>query len=399
MLYSKLIDIIAVLDAKELKLLRKFVYSPVYNLHKEVCKLFDYVAGLKQYTEKNLDKKLVYKQIFQNSKYNDLRLRHVVSYLLRVCENCLEYIESQQEESQYKLNLLRAYHKRNLSKHFKNEFDTHKKTLLGSDPQSGFSAFHSYQLNLVSFAAESSDISKKLEYLQAADKSLSTYFMICKLKNACQFLNLQKGEGYTPLLLSEIKAALSTQNSIAVPELDVYCHALLAFQNQDETNFYFTFKDKLVQHASLLPEQELKDLFDLAIRYCKNKQEEGNLNFDKELFELFLHGLANNALLDKQTLSIETHTNIVVTGLVVNEISWVEDFIQESLHLLDELHRDDLFHLNTARLCFAKLNNEAGIQILAKLKPKNQYLLKEHKALKTKAQHLLRVELSSETAV
>ena len=122
MLQSKLLILLEALNRKEKALLNRFVNSPVYNQHKEVIALSNYLLSLQDFTERNTSKQRVYAHLFPKSKYDDLRLRHVCSYLLQVCESCLGFIEYQNNAELHQLNLLSAYRKHALQKHFVNDF-------------------------------------------------------------------------------------------------------------------------------------------------------------------------------------------------------------------------------------------------------------------------------------
>jgi hypothetical protein len=375
MLHSKLIDIFTVLDTKELKLLRKFVNSPVYNQHKDVIRLFDYIVSLDKFTEEKLKKELVYRVVFNKGKYDDLRLRHVVSYLLRICEACLEYIESQKNTQLFRLNLLKAYRKRSLTKHFLNDMLLQKKISRDASKKGASSFLLSSQINEEAYSVSLSNASPEQHYLLNAENAVTNYYLLTQLKLACKLLAFEphaSTENF--ILLAAIVAYLRETNLSQQPEIDTYYTAFLAFEHPEDTGLYARFKEKISVHALRFEEQELYELFSLAIQYCKNKIQAGALEFERELFDVYLYGLSSEAMLHNQTLSFEMQKSIVDIGLRLREFSWVSDFVSDSKHLTDKTYREELFRLNTAKIHFAKSNFKSCLSLLNEQKIKNPLL-------------------------
>lgn len=364
MLHSKLIDIFSVLDKKEIKLLSKFIYSPVYNQHKEVTALFEYLLGLEKFTPENLSKQLVYKIIFPKSNYDDLRLRHVISYLLRVCEECLAHLEYQKDENQYRINLLRAYRNRALSKHFENDLLLLKKSTRGTAKKSANSYFAFAQINAEAFASALARNQLETGYLEESDKALNYYFLLTKLKNGCKQLVYSKALSQAQDLIKEVLLVVEKGKLTAFPEIETYYCAYRAFEYPAEFSFYKLFKEKLSTHALRFEQEELKELFMLTIQFCKNQIAENKTEYIRELFEIYLHGLASEALLNNQKLSFETQKSIVDIGLQLNELNWVNDFIHDSKHLTDKAYGEELYRLNTAKVFYCKQNYSACLNLL-----------------------------------
>ena len=384
MLHSKLIDILSVLDKKEMKLLAKFIYSPVYNQHKEVTALFDYLIGLDKFTEENLDKQLVYKKLFPKTSYDDLRLRHVISYLLRVCEDCLSFIEYRKEENQNKINLLRAYRNRLLNKHFDNDLLLLKKATRGTAKKSANNYFSFAQINAEAFASSVAKEKPEVAYIEESDRALNYYFLLSKLKNGCRQLIYNAANFAQQDLIKEVLSVVEKGNLNGYPEIEIYYCAYRAFEYPQEFSFYKLFKDKLSAHALRLEQEELKELFGLSIAFCKKQIEAKHSNFVRELFEIYLHGLASEALLKNEKMSFETQKSIVDIGLQLNEISWVNDFITDSKQLTDKSIRDELFRLNSAKVQYAKENYMAGLNLINEERFKSTGILIEAQMLKLK---------------
>ncbi len=386
MLNSKLIDIFSCLSKKEMKLLSKFINSPVYNKHKDVTALFEYIFGLEKFTEENLSKKEIFKHLFPKSNYDDLRLRHVVSYLLRVCEDCMAFIEMNTKENQLHLNLLRAYRKRALDKHFINDLQLLKKGERDTAKRSSASYLFSAQINEEAFQETIDKGTPELNWIQESDKALTLYFVLSKLKNGCKQLAFFKEEAAKKqFFISEIKTILKEEDFLRFPEIELFFLAYCAFENFWDVSYYQKFKERLCTNSLRIDLQELKDLYALSIAYCKRKLLNQNKEFERELFEIYLHGLACEALLNNQILGFETQKSIVDIALRLNEIRWVEDFISDSKQITDKNLQDEVFQLNCAKVCFAKSNFKACIQVLSEVKTRNIVVIIDSQLLKISA--------------
>ena len=85
MLKSKLIQVLKGFSKKEMEGLYDFLKDSNFNKHDKVIELLVYIIqniGINP----QLSKEKVYSNLFQLEKYNDSKLRHLMSYLLRSVE-------------------------------------------------------------------------------------------------------------------------------------------------------------------------------------------------------------------------------------------------------------------------------------------------------------------------
>ena len=390
MLNSKLIDIISTLNKREMKILSKFIYSPVYNQHKDVIALFEYIQTLGGCTEANLDKKTVYSCIFPKSQYDDLRLRHVVSYLLRVCENCLVYMEQSTNDLLYPLYLLKAYKRRALDKHFANDFLLHKKQNGPKEKRCLQSHLYLSKINELACDTGIKPEKEAILHLLKADEELTTFFVLTKLKNAAKLFASKPEVKVTDiLLLPEIEQIIQQHQLLHNTEIATYYWAFKCMQDPGDTRYYKLFKECLAKHSHQMEVDDLKDLFALSINYCKEKLAQQNQEFERELFEIYLHGLASEVLLNNQVLSFETQKSIVDIALKLGEVNWLKDFIEDTRQITDKKLRDELYQLNLAKLQFYRSDFTACIASLSIELGKNLQILQEAQLLKIRALHEL----------
>ena len=369
-----------------MKILSKFIYSPVYNQHKDVIALFEYINSLERYTEANLDKKTVYSCVFPKSHYDDLRLRHLVSYLLRVCEDCLVHIEQSTNELLYPLYLLKAYKRRALDKHFSNDLLGYKKQKWPKEKSCIQSHLYKSKINELAMDSEAQPGKEEIAHLFEADKEVTIFFVLTKLKNAAKlFASATETKATTILLLPEIENLIQQHQLLTIAEIATYYWAFKTMQNPNETKYYKMFKECMTKHSHQMEIDDLKELFALAINYCKEKLEQQRQEFERELFEIYLHGLASETLLNNQVLSFETQKSIIDIALKLGEVNWVKDFIEDTRQITDKKIREELYQLNQAKLHFYKSDFTACIASLSEEIARNLQIMQDVQVLKIRA--------------
>ncbi|HMR42783.1 MAG TPA: hypothetical protein PKC40_03075, partial [Saprospiraceae bacterium] len=115
---SRLIELFQTLEKPELRELKKFVRSPFFNTQKEVSVLADFLINNRDANKFPPDKTTAFKKIFPDEAYSDVKIRLVMSALLKCLESYLVVKKALAEESDTKIQLAEVYRSRKLSRHF-----------------------------------------------------------------------------------------------------------------------------------------------------------------------------------------------------------------------------------------------------------------------------------------
>ena len=101
---NKLVNLLVLFDEKDMRTAKDFVESPYFNKNHQLQKLFE--ALEKSHPEFSISKERVFKQVFPNKKYNDLKFRQICSALYKLLEEFLSIQKFKHDKSEKDLYLL-----------------------------------------------------------------------------------------------------------------------------------------------------------------------------------------------------------------------------------------------------------------------------------------------------
>ncbi|MFM7402005.1 MAG: hypothetical protein ACKO4W_13990, partial [Bacteroidota bacterium] len=189
-------------------------------------------------------------------------------------------------------------------------------------------------------------------------------FILAKLRQSCFALShqavykIQYDFGLLDAVLNQIR---SSSGLLANPAISLYYHCYL-FLTAPETEQYFDeFQNLLILHRELLPPDEQRDLYLLAINYCIRKINQQKSGYFKQAFGLYKSALEAELLLENGQLSPFAFNNIVAIALKVGEIEWAGQFINDYALFLESRHREASVRLNLARVAYLKKDYRAAM--------------------------------------
>lgn len=362
---SRIIQILKTLDKKELKLLEKFVRSPIYNQHKDVITLFDFLKSQLKKGNDSPSAEATFRAIFRKEKYEVQKLHYVNSYLTKLLEKFFSWYEWQEEENHSNLYLLRAYRRRRQDQHFervfsKQEKDQSKETLRNR-------AYHlaKYRRYVEKVLVDSGRRSSQIP-LQELSDAQDISFIIEKLYNACTIVSHQAvvKKEYDTGLLTPLLRHIETSNLLEIPAIAIYYYSFKALSSVDNTEAFQKLKKLLMQNQAAFTPTELRDQYVIANNFCIRQINEGKREYYREAFDLYKSGLEAEVFLNNGILSRWTYNNIAVIGLKLKEYVWVKGFITTFAEKLPEDIREGSRNLNMAYFYYETHDFEQAMQLL-----------------------------------
>lgn len=365
---SKLIRLYQTLDDGEIRQLKKWIKSPIHNKHKDVQLLFEYLFSRKGITPITTDRERVFQHLYPNKKMNMARLRHVMSFATDVLENFIRYIEYVSDEKNGEILLLRSFRKRDLRKDAEKQEQALLNNLAEETIRNEEYYWTKYQLELELFRLETDTdqpTSTSL-HLQEVMNSSSVVFVLSTLRYACISIthqNLFKTKYDIPFI-EAILVAIEAGNYASIHSIQFYHACYMALTKPEDDDNYTRLKSYITEYPNLLPKDEFRELYEMAINYCIKRLNKGERYYIEEAFELYMNGIETGVLLENDYLSHIAYKNTVTIGLHLEKFDAVKDLIPKGEYLLHPEHRESYVHYNTANYYFATKNYDKAIQLL-----------------------------------
>jgi hypothetical protein len=365
---SKLIRLYQTLDDSEIRQLKKWIKSPIHNKHNDVQVLFEYLLSRKGISSITTDRERVYQYLYPNKKMNMPRLRHVMSFATDVLENFIRYIEYVSDKKNGEILLLRSFRKRDLRKDAEKQELALLDGLENETIQNEEYYWTKYQLELESFRLQT-DTDQPTStnfHLQEVMNSSSLVFVLSILRYACISIthqNLFKTKYDIPFIdaiLLEIEAG----NYASIHSIQFYHACYMALTKPEVDDNYKRLKQYIVQYPDILPADEFRELYEMAINYCIKRLNKGNRYYIEEAFDLYMNGIDHEVLLENGYLSHIAYKNTVAIGLHLEKFEEVKALIPRGKDLLHLEYQESYVHYNTANFYFATKDYDKAIQLL-----------------------------------
>lgn len=362
---SRLVKYIKALSPKEREKFHLFVHSPYFNKHDKTVQLLEVIEKWLERPHTSLDKPVVFKKLFPKEKYDEQRLHNVMSYLKKLYHSFLAFRHFEETPFQGKLCTIEAAYESNQFDLMKNRGKLLEKDLDKHPYKDGHLYYTFYKLNKVMgyYITMYEDRSKPTQ-LQGMVDSLDRYYILEKLRHSCHILanTMMLNTAYNFHFLKELLEYIKKNWEEYEHDTPIVLYYTIyrSLEQQDNPAAYQRLKYMLANEISLLSKDEQGDLYSFAINYCISRINQGDRDFQRELFQLYKQGLKSGLILDRGILSEWNYKNITALGCSLKEFEWTEDFIQTYKEKLLVERQENAYNYNLAHLYYnKKLYNEA----------------------------------------
>lgn len=365
---SKLLEILRKLDGRQLSRFGEFLRSPYFNKNQDNVLFFNYLQKYAPALDhSNLRKEVVLKKLKPEKTLDEKSLAYLMSQLTKLLEEFLAIEHFRASGLEEPLSLIAQYGKMDLPKHCKAAVSNLEKTL----EKMPFRNAGFYQKNLIfkHLQHEHSDPNQRNfnEKLQEAADALDLYFLIEKLRYACEMQNLSNmlNLNYRQPFAQQAAAWAGLSEFENVPAIQVYRQLFLLLSTGDPAHFGEARK-LLTLHGSLFTPEEIKQLHTLLLNFCTRRINRFNdEKFWHEYLEINKLLLKDSLLLEHGKLPPWRYTNLVAVGLKTGQTDWTHAFIHEYKDKLAAEYAENLFRYNLAQFHFYKKNyDEAQRQLI-----------------------------------
>ena len=372
---SNLQQLFKSLGPAELKDLDKALHSPFFNYRNEEIRLFEYLLKTRKAKSNEITAEAAFKYVFPKQPVDITRLRHVMTYLSRIITRVIVIHELEETEEQKQLLLARSLRKRNLNKLFLSNYNNTSNYYNNEAQLSPDLYYNQLQLNTEYYTYSISNRRAKNQDLQKLSDDLDSFYIIQKLKHACNILSYKniftfEQEGN---LMLEIKTLVEKKKLLSNPLVNLLYQNYLCLSEPDNENYFVQLKQLLLKHSARIDAKELRDIFTLAINYCIKRLNTGGQKYYNEVFEIYQAGLQRGVFEDRGQLSPFTYKNISAIAIGLKKYSWVAEFLETYKPKLDSDIRDGFYAYCMARYFFAIGKFEQADSLLREVEIKEQF--------------------------
>ena len=322
------------------------------------------------------------------------RLRVLITRFSAKIETYLA-IASFKKSPDFELQKLKVLGELNLEKHF---YHTHRSLLkvLDTKPIESETALIRYFANRELNQFEIRNSRAPHLDLGATQKSLDTWFIVTKLKEACALLNNAEIFDSVPGLsfLPEIFQILEKGEYQQEPLISSYFALHKVLMEPENDLFYKDWVRILDENASKIEISELQDIHTFALNYCIRQANSGKSNYLMELFEVYKKTLATGTLLESEGFNPWHFKNIVSVGLRLGETKWVQAFFEEHIRSLPPRFYQNAYTYNLARIHFYQKDYPAVLKLLQKVEYEDVFYNLDSKVMLLKTYYELNEDIS-----
>lgn len=329
------------------------------------------------FTEKSLQKEIIFKNAFPDKSYDANYLRKQTAVLFDFTQHFLVEIENEADNFLKEKALLTQLRKRKLHHLFTlkmKSIQAQKRTQIHRDSDY-------YYQNFV--LAEEADLQfrdlQERRYdaaLQTKTDSLDAFYLAKKLKESCEILNRKKiivGD-YNLGLMEEILQILKPENLLfQLPPVRLYLQIYLTLKEEENEAHFHKLTELLEENYIYFSQKEAAGMYSYARNYCIRKINAGQLAYLRFLFDLYRSQLDSKVLLFEGILADNDYKNIITVGMQLQEKDWVFDFLHSYKKHLRDTQRENVFNYNLAIYYYSAQDYDSAIQLLNMVKFTDSY--------------------------
>lgn len=365
---SRLVKILEKLSKKELREFSKFLKSPFFNTRSDLIQLYEVIGKDLHGAPESLQKEKVFAKLFPEREYDTTQFNLLRSYLQKLLEQYLsvaQFLDSPFGKSQ---NLIAAFRQMNLPTDTERAIKTTQSSIKKQPVRN--EEFWEAQLRL---EWESYFLNYEARPNETVDwNQISTTTDIVYFSKKLRIAVLAKAQEkvlnepmYDSHLLEDILAKAEKEPFKSLSSIQVYLSCYRMLIESDEPHF-LKFKSQLFEHGDKFPNEEIRDLYLLAINFCIRQVNDGawDRRYFEEVLNLYKEGLEKEYLLQQGILSRFTYHNVVTAALKIEDYKWVEWFMEVYKNFLKKPFRESSFSFNASRLSYSKSQFDEALLLL-----------------------------------
>ena len=367
MLKSKTIEILKTFSPREWNDCRNYMSSTYLNENKNLLQLFDLLKKFQpDFDNEQLNKQQLYSELFTHKKYNDQKMRHLLSDLTIKLEDYLAYISFYTDKQLQHQLKLKELAKRDCEKSYSNKFKNQSASpFLNTEYYWNNYNQQFNHLNNWLGKRKRSDTNA----IEVISSHLDKFYVARKLQLTCETINARKllSKDEKKLNLKLLIDYLKSTRYKDAPFILVYQSILQILLDKQPKKQFEVLGSLLAQHEKDFSLEDLREMYQYAMNFCIRWINQGEEEYLRALFEIYKIILANRVIFLEGYLSQWDYKNLVTLSLRLSESNWTIRFINDYAKHLRAAERENAFTYNLAYFHFHKKQYAKTLSLFQKV--------------------------------
>lgn len=354
------------LSAKELTNFGEYLGIKAFNRKPEFRKIYDQLVAVSSVELEKMSREELFGILFPDRSFDDQYLRNTCFKIQQLLQKFLLIEKINLQEFSEQNTLLDIFRERELDDLFQQQL----RKIKNNQQKNSLRDYQYYHRQFSILDAEDSHTALQLRsqptHFQEADQALEFYFILRKLRQACNLLghqNLQSVE-YDFGLLEPVLNYIKEKKLDQVSVLDLYYNCYFSLAEPEEDLYFFKFRDLLSAQEKLLSVTETGELYLRLLNQYIRRINQGQNHYLEAVFKLYQSGIERGYLFEGEYLSRFIYRNAVFSGLKLQKFTEVYDFMYEYKNKLDGAYRDSTFYFCLTRYHYAVGDMGKAIDLL-----------------------------------
>lgn len=339
-----------------------------YKEAKSPVMVFDYLRKFyPDFTDdKKLEQEVVHKKLFGTESTFDKKISNLYSDLYLDLQDfllCKKLEESAFEKGRLWLNILEERGQ-------KSEFFSVAEQLelkLDAEPQKSFDDYlmHLSVKQTVSYKTRIGSIEKDSVRLQQFDQALDTFYLVGKIRGACEMINLNRlhARKFEQNLDPIIKQLILHVELEEHPLLHLYLEVYYLISQQSDKQF-FQVAPLYKESFEKVDMEELNKILEYLLVYCNGRVNQGLSKFWAIALGLIKVGHENKIFARAGALSATRFNSFITIACRAEDFKWADEFIIAQSPYLIEKDREATIELARATVFIEKRHYLQVLELL-----------------------------------
>lgn len=345
------LDLYLNLNAKQKAGFKKYLASTYFNTNKKISQSLEDLDGFIHLKIEAL-KPALFKKLYPEESYSDVKLRLLFSELLKQLKNFLFIEEKQVNENEKELFYIRFLRKTKQIKLFENQaeaFRTELKSNKAWNPDI-YEIRHQLDMELLNYES----FKNRFSYFDFRESSdlLEMDALIKRLRIYLEQLSHEAiGASSFEYPLIDAWVELAEKKSWnQTPELGIYIMALKMYRFPTEEHYFQEYLSLISRYEKDFDFERGREIYLTALNYSIRKINQNDQRFFGQTLQLFQHCVKFGWLLDYGVMSSLTYKNIISLCIRMNDLELAIKLLEDYKNLVNVKERNTIYSFNLAKI-------------------------------------------------